>query len=82
MRSSTDLINYARGSASIFIHQSRRVFAGGSLIGELEEGRLAPVCTELLPALPPAARMPQAIDAATSHLGFRCTVRHPKFAGK
>jgi formylglycine-generating enzyme len=33
--------------------------------------------TELLPALPPVARMPQAIDTATSHLGFHRIVRQP-----
>ncbi len=25
----------------------------------------------------PAARQPQAIDTSTSHIGFRCVVRHP-----
>jgi formylglycine-generating enzyme len=25
----------------------------------------------------PAARMPQAVDTSTSHLGFRCIVRAP-----
>jgi formylglycine-generating enzyme required for sulfatase activity len=25
----------------------------------------------------PAARMPQAIDTSTSHLGFRCILRRP-----
>jgi formylglycine-generating enzyme required for sulfatase activity len=29
----------------------------------------------------PAARMPQAIDTSTSHLGFRCIVRVPAEAG-
>ncbi len=39
------------------------------------EGRLAPLRAELLPPVPPAARMAQAIDTSTSHLGFRCLVR-------
>jgi sulfatase modifying factor 1 len=29
----------------------------------------------------PAARMPQAIDTSTSHLGFRCIVRVPSGTG-
>jgi formylglycine-generating enzyme len=29
----------------------------------------------------PAARMPQAIDTSTSHLGFRCIVRVPSETG-
>ena len=40
-----------------------------------DQGRLAPLRAELLPALPPAARQGEAIDSSTGHIGFRCVVR-------
>ncbi len=40
-----------------------------------DQGRLASVRAELLPALSPAARHAEPIDTSTSHLGFRCVVR-------
>ena len=42
-----------------------------------DEGRLPPLRPQLLPALPPAARMAQPVDTSTCHLGFRCILRAP-----
>jgi len=40
-----------------------------------DQGRLTPLRTELLPALPSGARHAEAVDTSTSHVGFRCVVR-------
>ena len=40
-----------------------------------DQGRLAPLRTDLLPALPARRTPTQAIDTSTSHIGFRCVPR-------
>ena len=39
------------------------------------QGRLAPVCAELLPPLPTGGAQGETIDTSTGHIGFRCVVR-------
>ena len=40
-----------------------------------DQGWLAPLRAELLPALPPAARQAETMDTSTTHIGFRGCVR-------
>ena len=44
------------------------------------QGRVVSLRAKLLPALGPAARQPQMVDSAMSHIGFRCIIREPKKA--
>ena len=51
--------------------------ARGEVPADGRQGRLAPVCAELLPPLPAAARQAQTVETSMAHLGFRCIVRKP-----
>jgi hypothetical protein len=53
---------------TVGVRMPRKVMKGGSFLCALNYCR----------RYRPAARMPQAVDTSTSHLGFRCVVRgHP-----
>ena len=42
---------------------------------QCDQGRLAPVRAELLPALPAGRASGETVETSTSHIGFRCVLR-------
>ncbi len=55
--------------------QCGRPRPAGAVSASRHQGRLAPVRTELLSALPAAARQGETEETSTSHIGFRCILR-------